>query len=237
MFQDHRVGALLLMGGVGVRFGSKPPKQFHLLRGTPLYCYAMETFLESRFFDEIILVCHSDWIGRVATEIRPEVRVVPGGTSRQESSYVGLKAFSHAPDLVLIHDAVRPFLTEKIIEDNLSTALSCGAADTCIPSADTLVFAPGGAAIVSIPKRDDFRRGQTPQTFRFDWIVEAHERARREGVKNASDDCCLVLDAGHPVAIVSGSEENFKITSEFDFAIAEALLEKRKKSLFISMDC
>lgn len=230
MFQGHRVGAILLMGGEGIRFGIKLPKQFHHLGGKPLYRYALETFLESGYFDEIVLVCHSDWMANTAEDIRPGVRVVPGGASRQESSFAGLKAFSPMPRLVLIHDAVRPFATKKILKDNLDAALACGAADTCIPSADTLVFAPGGALLASIPKREDFRRGQTPQTFRTDWIVEAHEKARREGVVNASDDCRLVLEAGHPVAVVAGSEENFKITSEFDLVLAEALLEKRSRN-------
>ncbi len=226
MFQGHRVGAILLMGGEGIRFGKNLPKQFHLLGGKPLYRYALETFLETEFFDEIILVCHSDWIANTAKENSQRVRVVPGDATRQESSRAGLKAFSCPPRLVLIHDAVRPFVTKKILEDNLNAALACGAANTCIPSADTLVFAPGGELLASIPKREDFRRGQTPQTFRFDWIVEAHERARKEGLMNASDDCRLVLEAGHPVAVVAGSEENFKITSAFDLILAEAVIDR-----------
>jgi 2-C-methyl-D-erythritol 4-phosphate cytidylyltransferase len=223
MYKEHRIGAILLMGGSGLRFCSQTPKQFCLLAGKPLYRYALETILETGLFDEILLVCHPNWLKTLETEEIGPVRLVEGGASRQESSWAGLSGFAKPPELVLIHDAVRPFLTEAIILDNLDAALEAGAADTCIPSADTLVHAPGGEWIGSIPRRDELFRGQTPQTFRYDLIFRAHAQAKK---RDSTDDCRLVLDLGEKVKIVKGSEENLKITSEFDLRVAELLLKR-----------
>lgn len=213
-----RVGAILLMGGEGARFGSSLPKQFHLLGAKKLYEHALETLQASELFHEILLVCHPDWMDL------PHPGIIQGGKTRQESSYLGLKGFKERPDLVLIHDAVRPFVSERILRENVEGARLWGAVDTCIPSADTIVHAPDGKTIREIPLRREYLRGQTPQTFRWDWIVEAHERARLEGIENASDDCQLVLRMGKKVAIVQGEEKNIKITSEFDLCLAKQLL-------------
>ena len=218
MYEEKRIGAILLMAGVGHRFGSEFPKQFHLLGGKPVYTYALETCLKTGFFDEIILVCHPDWIETMTHG------VVAGGSTRQQSSYLGLRAFKKRPDIVLIHDAVRPFVTAEILEENIRLAIAHGAVDTCIPSTDTLVYAPGGEKIAKIPNRADYLRGQTPQTFRMDWILEAHEKALADGIENATDDCQLVLRMGHPVHVAKGDEKNLKITSEIDLLIAEKTL-------------
>jgi len=223
MWQGKRIGAVLLMGGEGRRFGSVMPKQFHLLDGKPLYRYALEALVEVGIFDEIVLVCHRDWMESVEG-----ARVVEGGKTRQESSYLGLKGFLRRPDVVLIHDGVRPFVTAEILRENVERAIVIGAVDTCIPSTDTLVYAPSGKVISEIPRREDYWRGQTPQTFRMEWIVEAHERAIREGIENATDDCRLVLREGREVEIVLGDDRNLKITSEFDLWLAEKWICERK---------
>lgn len=212
------ISAVLLMGGEGRRFGGEVPKQFRLLLGKKTYCHALDTFLAAHLFDEIILVCHPNWIDIVHNGIK----IIPGGATRQESSYRGLGALDPKADIVLIHDAVRPFVTKRILQDNIAGAIRWGAVDTCIPSADTLVHAPGGEVIATIPRREEYLRGQTPQTFRKDWIVEAHEQALADGVKNASDDCSLVLRMGKAVHVVAGEEQNLKITSELDLRLAES---------------
>lgn len=208
------------MGGEGRRFGGDIPKQFHLLAGKKVFTYALETLLSTALFQEIVLVCHPAWM--VDCE---GVKSVAGGATRQLSSYQGLKAFSQKPDIVLIHDAVRPFVSARILQDNVKGALEKGAVDTCIPSADTLVHAPDGESIATIPRRAEYQRGQTPQTFRYDWILEAHEHALAKGIENASDDCQLILRMGRPVFVVAGEERNIKITSELDLFFAEHLLK------------
>ncbi|MBI3508336.1 MAG: 2-C-methyl-D-erythritol 4-phosphate cytidylyltransferase [Chlamydiia bacterium] len=212
MFQRKRVGAILLMGGSGNRFGSECPKQFHLLAGQPVYQYALQTLQACGEIDEIVLCCHPDWVAEVQ-QAAPFATVIPGGSTRQESSWHALKGFQTPPDLVLIHDAVRPFVAKEVLLANLEMAHRQGAADTCIASADTLVHAPNGQTIAAIPERAHYLRGQTPQTFRYDWIVSAHLQAQAKGITNASDDCRLVLEAGYSIGIVRGSEENLKITT------------------------
>jgi len=220
MFQGKKVGALLLMGGEGRRFCSDIPKQFHLLAGKEVYRHTLDAVLSAGFFDEIVLVTHTDWVDG----LEAGVKVAIGGNTRQESSFRGLKAFEKMPDIVLIHDAVRPFVTERILRENIAGAIEWGAVDTCIPTADTLVHAPDGQRISSIPKREEYLRGQTPQTFRMDWIVEAHEKAMADGIENASDDCRLVLRLGKPIHVVAGEERNLKITSSLDLFLAEQMI-------------
>ena len=211
------VKAILLASGTGERFGDPLPKQFHLLAGKPVYQIAVEKLLSSNLFEEIILVCHPDWIDRIETS----VTVIPGGKTRQKSSHLGLLAAGQSTEIVLIHDAVRPFVSTRILKENIEMAKKYGACDTCIPSADTLVETRDGTTLSQIPNRAHFRRGQTPQTFKYPLILEAHQKATQEG---ATDDCQLVLDLGHSIRIVEGDEQNIKITSSIDLIFAEAIL-------------
>jgi len=217
MIQEKLIGAVLLMGGVGTRFGSCIPKQFHPLSGKKVYQHALDTMLASALFDEIILTVPPDYI-----DLHHEnLTIIQGGKTRQESSFLALQAFQKKIDIVLIHDAVRPFVSKKILEDNVLGAIQWGAVDTCIATFDTLVHAPNKKSISSIPPREQFLRGQTPQTFRMDWILQAHEKALLDGIENATDDCQLVLRQDRPIHIVQGEERNLKITTELDLLIAE----------------
>lgn len=212
------------MGGTGERFGSSLPKQFHRIAGKKIYLHTLEKFLENNLFEEILLVTPAAWIDEVKKETRhfPSVLVVEGGETRRESSYLALLACHKETKIVVIHDAVRPLVSQRILQENIAKALEAGAADTCIPSADTLVYAPCGTFIENIPTRAHYLRGQTPQSFRFPLILEAHQRAKR--LEEVSDDCRLVREIGAPVAIVQGEEINIKITTPLDLLLAEQLL-------------
>lgn len=216
------------MGGSGRRFGAPLPKQFHRLAGKSVYLHTLEAFLSTGFFDEIVLSCHPDWIGAVRKSLPGAscpIRIVAGGATRQESSFLGLLELkSRPPRAVVIHDAVRPFVSEEILRENASMALTHGAVDTCIPSADTLVYAPERGRIDSIPERSHFLRGQTPQSFSYPLILGAHRSTRQ---RDSSDDCRLAIEAGHQVYIVNGSESNIKITTETDLLLAEHLFRLR----------
>ena len=236
MLEGKQIGALILMAGEGKRLGNSVPKQFIPLGDKPVYRHTLETFLRVNFFDEILLVCHPDWVEKVREETGSlGVRVVSGGETRQASSLLGLKGFSAPPEVVVIHDGVRPFVSEEILRKNAVDALRFGAVDTCIPSADTLVYAPGGREIAEIPHRADFLRGQTPQSFRWELIVRAHEEALRRGT-TATDDCRLVLDLGEPVHVVLGSETNIKITTALDLIVAKQLMLSLTKSDTLKRD-
>lgn len=225
--------AILLTGGSGIRFGSPFPKQFHRMSGKPIYLHTLEKFLEIREFDKIILPVPQEWQEEVSTYIdslnyQDTVVVISGGTTRQHSSYLALLACPPDTDYVVIHDAVRPFVSETLLKQNLQAVLLHKAVDTCIPSADTLVHSKEGNLIDAIPNRTEFLRGQTPQSFAFKLILEAHEKAISEKVDNASDDCALVLRLGHPVKIIPGEDFNIKITTEFDLFLAEQILSHPK---------
>lgn len=220
MYKNFRIGAILLMAGSGNRFGSEIPKQFHRIGARPIYSYTLNALLGAQIFDEILLVTHPEWVEIVAHEA-PVGKVIQGSKTRQESSFTGLKNFSQKPDIVLIHDAVRPFVSKEILISNVENAIIHGAVDTCIPSSDTLVYAPQGAQIEQIPDRSHYQRGQTPQTFHYEKILKAHQETKLE---NATDDCVLILEQGDPVYITPGEERNFKITNKHDINLAELLI-------------
>ncbi|MBF5059888.1 bifunctional cytidylyltransferase/SDR family oxidoreductase [Candidatus Neptunochlamydia vexilliferae] len=222
------IKAILLMSGTGERFGSAIPKQFLNLSGKKIYLHTLEAFLPFTEFQEIILVCRKEHLEEVRKEVTdPRVRVIEGGHTRQDSSYRGLIACGTETTHVVIHDAVRPFISHQIIQDNLDALKKHDAVDTCIPSADTIVHAKSFDTITDIPPRAEYLRGQTPQSFSYPLILEAHEKAPDQ---NASDDCRLVLNLSLPVHIVPGAESNIKITGELDLFLAEQLM--RQKSSF-----
>lgn len=221
------IKALILMGGRGARFKSSLPKQFHAIGGKKIYLHTLEQFVKSGLFQEIVLVCTKEWIEEVKLEVEGyPVRVVAGGETRQDSSYLGLLACGEDTDLVVIHDAVRPFVSQRILHENVEACKKYEAVDTCIPATDTLVKTLDGEKIDEIPHRAHFMRGQTPQSFSYELILEAHEHARNKQL-TATDDCSLVLALGKKVNIIPGEESNIKITTDFDLHLAERLLTDR----------
>lgn len=219
------------MSGTGLRFGSEIPKQFHRLAGKKVYLHTLEVFLESNLFEEIVLVCPNSWMGQVKAELADyafaKITIIEGGQTRQESSLKGLQNCGQETQIVVVHDGVRPFVTETILKENVAKAIQYKAVDTCILSADTLVHTIDKKEIDAIPNRSEYLRGQTPQSFDYPLILQAHLKAKEEGICDISDDCSLILKTGHPVHIVMGSEENIKITSELDLLLAEQILRLR----------
>ncbi len=229
---SKHVSAILLMGGTGVRFGSTQPKQFHRISGKKVYLHTLETFIRSRFFHEILLVCPKEWKTEVEKDTQTysgiPIRVLEGGETRQSSSFLGLKQCAQSTEYVVIHDAVRPFVTNRILKENVEGAIKYKAVDTCIPSADTLVHSLDQKEISAIPKRAQYLRGQTPQSFSYPLILKAHHEFQGQ---NASDDCSLVLKLNQPVHVIPGDEHNIKITTELDLFIAEQLFRLTSKEI------
>jgi len=210
------------MAGQGKRFSHTSPKQFQLLAGKKIYLWTLEQFSTSNLFEEIILVCEASLISEIQAEVGPSHRVIAGGATRQESSYEGILACGPNTEIVVIHDAVRPFVSHRILQDNVNGARKFGAVDTCIPSHDTLVHCKDGKTIAEIPKRSEYLRGQTPQSFAYTTILSAHKQAK---TSDATDDCRLVLDQNVPIHLVEGEERNMKITTPLDLTIAELLMK------------
>jgi ribitol-5-phosphate 2-dehydrogenase (NADP+) / D-ribitol-5-phosphate cytidylyltransferase len=225
---EESFAAIILMAGEGRRLGHPVPKQFLPLGSKKVYQHTLETFLDSRLFQQIVLVCHPDWTEAVKNEVPALITVVPGGPTRQASSLLGLQACDPGTHFVVIHDAVRPFVSKEILERNIAAVRESKAVDTCIPTADTIVHAKESKFITSIPVRKEYWRGQTPQTFDYKLICEAH---RKTQVLESTDDCSLVLQLGHRVAIVAGSEENMKITTELDVELAQRLYDRKNAGI------
>jgi 2-C-methyl-D-erythritol 4-phosphate cytidylyltransferase len=224
----EKAAAIVLAGGSGIRMNTALPKQFMELAGKPVIIHSLEKFDRSALISDIVIVCVADHIRDLNALInkyclKKVYQVIAGGKTRQESSSKGLKNCPQNTEFVLIHDAARPFVEEKIIEDVLNAAKDTGAAGPVIDIDDTVVAEQNGR-IKDIPARDTLKRIQTPQGFRYKTIIEAHKNAAEEGIRDASDDCSLVVAIGRPVTLVRGALSNIKITTPADMFLAERFL-------------
>ena len=217
--------ALILAAGSGTRMGNADkPKQFLPIYGKPLMIHTIEAFEINDDVDKIVIV----------TNVRG---VVAGGNSRQISVYNGLKAVeelvSSPDDIIVIHDAARPLISQKIINDNIAVCKKFGAVDTVIKASDTIIRSKDNEIISDIPNRNELYQGQTPQTFKFKIIKDAHEKALKEDIPNVTDDAKLVLSFGIDVHLVEGSAQNFKITTFDDLMMLKALLKIGKTEVVL----
>ena len=216
------VAAILVAAGTGVRFGGEIPKQFMSLGGKPVIAWASRALLPYVTFlqpvGEIVP------IDLALAEI-PHLPPVAGGATRQASVHAGLEALApHAPELVLVHDAARPFPSAAMIEALIAALADADAAIPALPVADTLKRGEAGVVAGTV-SRDGLWRVQTPQAFRFKTLLALHRAAWSSA---ATDDAFLFEQAGLRVALVPGSEENFKITYPADLARMERLLMTEK---------
>jgi 2-C-methyl-D-erythritol 4-phosphate cytidylyltransferase len=228
------VRAIIVAGGSGSRFtGSFIPKQFVQVKGKPILAYVLSTYQSLALIDDITLV-----INRRYEQLYYDIvdtygfykvrRLIPGGATRQASSWAGLAAMEPC-DIVVVQDGVRPFTSARVIMEAVETARRCGGANVVVRALDTIVECRDGV-INTIPDRNFLFNGQSPQAFRYDLLMEAHRKAAEEGVSEASDDAQLVLRVGGRVGAVEGSYENFKITTYEDFLFASALVERETRT-------
>lgn len=219
--------AILLIGGKSERFlDPKTPKQFHFLSGKRVYEYSLETFLQSGHFSQILLACHKDWLATLEKELQGKssiIRLVEGGSTRQESVKKSLPFLDKTIEKVLVHDGARPFVSFKMIEDLLDALKTFEASGTYIPSQDT-IGVTDTQTIFHIPDRATMQRGQTPQSFHKSLLVQAHIQAEHSGVTQATCDIQLALRIGAKVKRIDGDETNIKITTPIDLYLAEHLL-------------
>ncbi|MDD5487771.1 MAG: 2-C-methyl-D-erythritol 4-phosphate cytidylyltransferase [Candidatus Omnitrophica bacterium] len=225
-----RIVALILAGGTGERMGSGTPKQLLDLAGKPVIIHTLLNFEHSAKISDIIVVSNPGIVTRVAEEAErygvSKLRdIVPGGATRQASSRIGVRNCPEDTDIILIHDAVRPLAGPGLIDDIVCGAISDGACIPAVAVKDTMVESSGDY-IGNVPDRGRMMSVQTPQGFRRDLIQEAHMSAEKGGIKDATDDSCLVLAMGAKVRIARGDERNLKITGPVDLALAGCLLAK-----------
>ncbi len=211
------IAALIVAAGSGTRFGAETPKQFLSLAGKPVMRHAAEALL--RHVDLLQPVGDADAIARALGDL-PHLPVVPGGATRQDSVRAGLEALAaHAPDIVLVHDAARPFFPDRTIPDLIAALADAPGAIPAVPVADTLKRVDAGTIQTTVP-RDALFRAQTPQAFRFQILLDTH----RSGLTGATDDASLLEAAGLAVRIVGGSDDNIKLTFPEDMLRLERIM-------------
>lgn len=221
------ITAIIAAGGRGERLGGPLHKQLRAVGGRTLLERSLAPFDASERIGEIVLVLPPDLLASPPDpirRIRTPLRLVAGGASRQDSVAAGIAAVAPATDIVVIHDAARPFCTPELIDRTLDAAAESGAATAALPAFDTVTegrVADGVALAGATLPRERIFLVQTPQAFRVGLLRDAVERGR--GGAPATDEATLVERAGHPVRLVQGDVRNFKVTSQDDLALAEQL--------------
>ncbi len=230
--------ALLIAGGSGNRMGQDIPKQFMHIEGCPIIIRTMQCFQMHPDIDYIAVVCLKGWetvLQAYANQynISKLKWIFPGGKSGMESIHNGIYGLKEQgcqdDDLVLIHDSVRPLLSQDIISGNIAICKAYGYAITGIQCREAILESEDGFTSTKSVPRDKLIRTQTPQTFRLGTIVEVHEEAKALGITDSVASCTLVAETGgHEMHIVPGSEKNIKVTTVEDLEILKALLHTTK---------
>ncbi len=190
--------AIILASGSGTRFDSKLPKQFVKLAGKPVIQYTIEAFEAAEVIDEIIIVTKEDYIDFVyelinTAEFKKVSKVINGGKERYDSTWAAMAAAGNEDCHLIIHDAVRPFISERIINDCVSALATHNAIDVVVDAIDTIVQVDNNR-IQSIPDRRSLKRGQTPQAFKKSVLKQAYDLFLADPNRAASDDCGIVLN-------------------------------------------
>ena len=231
--------AVIFAGGSGLRMHTKSrPKQFLDLNGKPIIIYTMELFDNHPGIDAIVVACIESWIPFLEKQLRKfeinkVVKIVPGGESGQASIYNGLcateayiksKNVASEDTTVLIHDGVRPLITEETITDNINKVAEIGSCITCIPATETLVVKQHDGSL-EIPSRADSLIARAPQSFLLSDILTAHRRAIDEKKNDFIDSCTMMSHYGYRLGTIIGPMENIKITTPTDFFVLRAMVK------------
>ncbi len=223
--------AIIVAGGSGKRMPYDLPKQYLSLNGIPILGRTLIKFEKAPSVDRIVLVVAKDDMEYAKDEIVDKYRILKlkhiqaGGETRQDSVRNGLEMVDNRDDVVLIHDGVRPFVTEELIDLSIREATRSGAVIPVIPLMNTLKIVGEDGIVTETPDRNNLRLAQTPQAFRREIILEAYRSAYSEGFYG-TDDASLVERLGAPVNTIPGLYDNIKITTPEDLALGELLLKK-----------
>lgn len=228
--------AFILAGGFGTRMGqTKKPKQFLDLGNKPILIHTLEKFAIIDDFEKIIVLTPKEWINFTEDLIRTHISkndnivVIEGGELRIDTINSGmeyvLSSYDSEDHIIVTHDAVRPFVTHRIIKENISKAMEYGACNTIIPSTDTIVESKGGEILSNIPQRQYMYQGQTPQSFNLSKLKAFYDALGDGEREKLTDACKVFLLNGEDVAIVEGEVSNIKITYSFDLNVANFILK------------
>ena len=228
---NRRVYAVILASGKGERMNCGFPKQFAEIKGKTIIERSIEAFEKNENVDEIIVVSEPSTIEKTKEIVNKNnykkvTKIVPGGAVRAESSSHGVGEVAEDDAKILIHDAARPLVTQRIINDCIIALDSCDAVNTAIKATDTIIEADNGV-VKATTERSRMMQVQTPQGFRAGTIKKAHCLAKKEGFAGATDDCGIVFRYGlADIRIVEGDRTNIKITYPEDIAVAEMFVEE-----------
>ena len=230
------VYGVVLAGGIGSRMGNlEKPKQFLEIGGRPVIIHTVEKFAVHPGFEEVLVLSPKAWISytediiRKYIPFREKIKVLEGGTTRNETvmnaiRYIEAKGDLDDETVVVTHDSVRPFVTHRILEENIRFAQQYGSCDTVIPASDTIVHSLNNEAITDIPERKYMYQGQTPQSFHAKKLKETYESLTDEEREILTDTCKIMVLKGEHVHLVMGEQSNIKITYPYDITVAQALL-------------
>lgn len=227
----------ILAGGQGTRMGNVPmPKQFLLLNDKPILIHTLEKFVLNPRFEKIIIASPKEWINYTEDTLKkyelnlPTVTVVEGGSDRNGTIMNVIKHIEQEKglteeDVLVTHDAVRPFLTHRIIDDNIEMGKVHGAVDTVIEAVDTIVESEDDEFISDIPKRDIMYQGQTPQTFHINTLKKLYNDLTHEEKEILTDACKIFSLNGKKVKLAKGEIFNIKITTPYDLNVANSIIK------------
>lgn len=228
----------ILAGGTGTRMGiSNMPKQFLDLGNKPIIIHTIEKFLLEPEIEKIVVGVHEDWISHAEdlveeyiSTFKDRIIIVAGGSDRNTTIENIIKAIDDYKeltdeDIVITHDSVRPFITLRIIKDNIRLAKECDAVDTVVEAVDTIVESTNGEYITNIPNRAHYYQGQTPQSFRCKDFLSLYNSLTSEEKQILTDACKIFVIKEKEVALAKGEYSNLKITTVTDLKIAKSMLE------------
>lgn len=225
--------ALIIAGGVGARMQQAIPKQFMTVFDKPIIAYTMEKFEKHPAIDVIAVVCLEGWENILLSyakqyNITKLKHIIPAGKVGQESIKNGifeLEKYYSGDSVVLVHDAIRPMVSADIISDCIAVTKKNGNAIVCVPCQEAMLETKDNISSYSSYPRDYLKRTQTPQGFKLDLLIKAHNKAKELGITNSIASCTLMIETGEKVYFSTGSEKNIKLTTQEDIEIFKALLQ------------
>lgn len=225
------VYAAVLAGGSGLRMGGSLPKQFLEVAGKPIIIRSIQAFIESGSVDKIFVAVSADFYDYTSELISKHlgdssVTVVVGGKNRNETLLNVLHSIDDISDddIILTHDAVRPFINKRIIDENISAAREYGACNTVVSAVDTILRSTDGKFIESVPVRSEIFHAQTPQSFGVKKLLSLYEKLSDDEMETFTDSCSVFLAAGERVFLVTGDRNNIKLTYPEDMERAENII-------------
>lgn len=228
---------VILAGGIGSRMGNvEKPKQYLTVGDKPIIVHTIEKFYVNDKFEKIIVLCPAQWVGHTKDLVKKYVKdegrvaVIQGGDTRNETIMNSIRYIEEnygvdEDTIIVTHDSVRPFVTHRIIEDNIRYAREYGACDTVISATDTIVESTDGKVISLIPERNRMYQGQTPQSFQAKKLKELYTALSGEEKKILTDAAKIFVIKGEKVYLVEGEVFNIKITYPYDLRVAETLIK------------